>query len=402
MDDAPINDTNVMEYWRNRLFIGAMTVALPLSLIAIIPSVIIEFRSGYSSIVILDITVFCILCFLVLTPKISLRFRKLSVGILITVFAVLLLGIMGSFNMACIYLFALSIYIVLQYSGNVAFAGVLVNLLICIFFALIINYALFSLPIVFAITLEDWLLYSSNFLFLDLILVALIQQLLKGLEQTIMIKSSLYKRLEEELILKNDGHKLLTQSEEHYKMLFSQTPLSICIYDKESLRFLQVNEAATRTYNYSEKEFLNMNLRQIESLEHMNDLERTVVGKAKITALSQQEIALHVKKDGELIHVEIISSDFTFQGKQACLIIATDITQKVNDMIAIKQQNEKLKQIAFMQSHVVRVPLANIMGLSNLIMEDITSETQRDLFKYLNVSVKQLDGVIRDIVNLKD
>ena len=152
MDDAPINDTNVMEYWRNRLFIGAMTVALPLSLIAIIPSVIIEFRSGYSSIVILDITVFCILCFLVLTPKISLRFRKLSVGILITVFAVLLLGIMGSFNMACIYLFALSIYIVLQYSGNVAFAGVLVNLLICIFFALIINYALFSLPIVFAIT----------------------------------------------------------------------------------------------------------------------------------------------------------------------------------------------------------------------------------------------------------
>lgn len=402
MADDSVNDTKVMEYWRNRLFISTMTVALPLALITVVLSMIIEYRSGYSSIIKLDMVVFCILSFLVLTPGLSLDLRKLAVGALIAIFAVLLLGVMGSFNMGCIYLFALSIFIVLQYSGKVAFAGVMVNLLICACFTVIIKYQLFSLPIISMIRQDHWVLYSLNFLFLDFVLVALIQQLLSGLEQTITKKSSLYKRLKEEMILKDDGHRLLTQSEEHYKTLFSQSPLSICVYDKESLRFLQVNEAATRTYKYAEDEFLQMNLTAIQSQAEVTDIQGTLVDQATIGALSDQEIALHVKKDGELIHVEIKSSDFTFQGKQARLIIATDFTQKVNDMIAIKQQNEKLKQIAFMQSHVVRVPLANIMGLSNLIMEEVTSDTQRDLFNYLNVSVKQLDDVIRDIVNLKN
>jgi len=402
MKDASLNDTKVMDYWRDRLFINAMLFSLPLSLIAVIPSIIIESRSGYSSIAILDIIAVCILSFLALTPKISLNFRKISVAALITSFAILLFALMGSFSMGCIYLFALSIFIVLQYSGKVAFAGVFVNFLICTCFALMLNYKIISTPIAYGITLDHWVLYSLNFLFIDLILVALIRLLLDGLEQTIMKKSTLHKRIETELTLKNESNHLLTQSEEHYKTLFSQSPLSICIYDRETLRFLQVNEAATRTYGYQEHEFLRMDFTDIQSLTGITEIHESLVDRDIITALSNQQIALHVRKDGKLIHVDIKTSDFTFEGKLARLVIATDITQKVNDMIAIKQQNEKLRQIAFMQSHVVRVPLANIMGLSNLIMEDITSETQKDLFNYLNLSVKQLDDVIRDIVNLKD
>jgi len=402
IDDGAVNDTKVLEYWRNQLFISAMAAALPLSLLALIPSIIIELRSGFRDIVVLDIAVFCVLSILVLTPKISMQARKIGVGILIGLFAVLLLGIMGSFNMGCIYLFALSIFIVLQYSGRVAFAGVIVNLIICIAFAFVINYGLFPLPITRTITYDQWILYSSNFMFLDLILVALTQQLLTGLEQTIIRKSSLYQRLEQELLLNTQGNMRLTQSEEHYKTLFSQSPLAICIYDQETLKFLQVNEAATRTYNYTEEEFLNLDLSAIQAGTAAAALKEPGIDETILSALSNQEIALHLKKNGEPIHVELKSSDFNFRGKQARLIIATDITRKVNDMIAIRQHNEKLKQIAYMHSHVVRVPLANIMGLSNLIMEEITSESQKDLFNYLNASVNQLDQVIRDIVNTRD
>jgi len=401
MEDASCQDATIMDYWRNRLFVNAMTVSLPLSIIAVIPSIIIEVNAGYYFVALLDILVMGLFFTLVLTPGISLIWRKISVGILIAVFAVLLFALMGSFSMGCIYLFALSIFIVLQYSGTTAFAGVIFNLVVCICFAVILNFKIFPLPLHSMITLQRWVLYSSNFLFLDLILVALIRQLLDGLEQTITKKSVLYRRLEDELILKNVANNLLIQSEEHYKTLFSQSPLSICIYDKDTLRFLQVNEAATRTYSYTEHELLNMTLSSLELPQGEGGNQQKLIDTDVISASAQQEIAVHLKKNGEPIHVEIKSSDFNFQGRDARLIITTDITEKVSHHIAIKKQNEKLKQIAYMQSHVVRVPLANIMGLTNLIMEDIP-EKQKEIFNYLTMAAKQLDDVIRDIVNLEE
>lgn len=402
MEDESFKDKKVMQYWRNKLFINAMMLALPISLIAVIPSIIIELKSGFFFLVTLDIVVLATLAFLVLNRKISLHFRKLSISVLITVFSVLLLAIMGSFGMGSIYLFSLSIIIALIYPGKAAFAGVLINLIICSCFALILNYRLFSLPILSTMKLDRWLLYSVNFLFMDLVLIAMITQLLNGLERVITKKSILYKWLEKELNLKNTSNVLLRQSEAHYKTLFSQSPLSICVYDRETLEFLQVNEAATHIYDYTEQEFLTMRLHEIQSQESLSEGEHVVFDQANKNNPLNQQMALHVKKDGRLIHVEIKCSDYIFQGKQARLMIATDITQKVDHINAIKKQNEKLKEIAFLQSHVIRVPLANIMGLSNLIMEEAASETQIDLLNYLNVSVKQLDAVIRDIVNDKE
>lgn len=402
MGDKSYQDKKVMQYWRNRLFINAMTLSLPVSLIAVIPSIIIELKSGYYSLVTLDFVVLGMLSYLVLNRKISLQLRKLSIVALLTVFSVLLLAIMGSFSMGSIYLFSLSIVIALLYTGKSAFSGVLINCIICICFALILNFRLFELPILSAMKLDRWLLYSVNFLFMDLILVTLISQLLNGLERVITKKSLLYKWLRRELHLKNEGSILLKQSEEHYKTLFSQSPLAICIYDRETLRFLQVNEAATRIYGYTEEEFLATYLTNIQSAAHLTESEYIVFNEINRNNLPNQQMELHIRKDGQPIHVEIKCSDYRFQGRQARLIIATDITQKVEHINAIKKQNKKLKEIAFLQSHVIRVPLANIMGLSNLIMEDLTTDSQRDLFTYLNISVKQLDDVIRDIVNDKE
>jgi len=395
-------DKKVLQHWRNKLFCDALTLAFPISLIATIPSIITEIHMGYRSMVVVDLLILSFLGFLVFNRSISLEFRKLSIAVLITVFVVLLLCIMGSFSMGCIYLFALSICMALLYSGWTAFAGVIVNFVICLGFALILNYQLFGLPLLTIITLERWILYSSNFLFTDFILVALINQLLNGLDKTITKESSLYERLRHELLLKNEANELLGQSEEHYRTLFSQSPLAISIFDQDNLCFLQVNEAATQIYGYSAQELLNLCLTDIQAPKEILESEEILVDQSSVNDLSSQETAIHIRKDGQLIYVEIKSSDFLYQGKAAQLIIAKDITLKVNQLIAIKKQNEKLKQIAYMQSHVIRVPLANIIGLSNLIMEELTSESQKDLFNYLDVSVKQLDNVIRDIVNHPD
>lgn len=82
---------------------------------------------------------------------------------------------------------------------------------------------------------------------------------------------------------------------------------------------------------------------------------------------------------------------------QGILINSNDITEKINHINAIELQNSKLKEIAWIQSHIVRAPLSRILGLSNLILES-PDDDKEELLRYLHISALELDEVIKDIV----
>ncbi|MGF7081487.1 hypothetical protein [Mucilaginibacter sp. UYCu711] len=63
--------------------------------------------------------------------------------------------------------------------------------------------------------------------------------------------------------------------------------------------------------------------------------------------------------------------------------------------IAVK--NEKLNDISFMQSHVIRKPLANIMGLADILESMNVQGNQKNINKMMISSAKELDMVIRNI-----
>ena len=50
----------------------------------------------------------------------------------------------------------------------------------------------------------------------------------------------------------------LKESEKRYSNLFHASPLPMWVYDIETLRFVQVNNAAIKHYGYTETEFLNI------------------------------------------------------------------------------------------------------------------------------------------------
>ncbi len=67
---------------------------------------------------------------------------------------------------------------------------------------------------------------------------------------------------------------------------------------------------------------------------------------------------------------------------------------------ALEKQNEKLKEISWMQSHVIRAPLARIMGLIPLINDLKENNIELDkMLNYLIVSANELDEVIGDITD---
>lgn len=76
---------------------------------------------------------------------------------------------------------------------------------------------------------------------------------------------------------------------------------------------------------------------------------------------------------------------------------ATDITQRKENEEKILQQNEVLRNIAFMQSHEMRKPVASILGLMNLLkLED--AESKPEILEMMEKAVLDLDDTIHRIV----
>lgn len=64
----------------------------------------------------------------------------------------------------------------------------------------------------------------------------------------------------------------------------------------------------------------------------------------------------------------------------------------------LRAQNEKLQDISWMQSHVVRAPLASLMGCLHLIKDvDHTQEERETAIENILHSANELDTVIRQI-----
>jgi PAS domain S-box-containing protein len=118
----------------------------------------------------------------------------------------------------------------------------------------------------------------------------------------------------------------LRESDERYRLLFDSTPQPIFVYDEQTLKFLAVNEAAIHTYGYDREEFLSMTVDDIRSRE---DTPALLIKTS--TGIDEPLISSpwrHRRKDKSIIYVEMSSHRFNFNGSNARLVIANDVTER--------------------------------------------------------------------------
>lgn len=77
-----------------------------------------------------------------------------------------------------------------------------------------------------------------------------------------------------------------------------------------------------------------------------------------------------------------------------------DLSEALEHLQKIEAQDKALKQIAWTQSHVVRAPLANLMGLVSLLNNsNANGSYDQSLINHINDSAEKLDLIIHEIVN---
>jgi PAS domain S-box-containing protein len=82
------------------------------------------------------------------------------------------------------------------------------------------------------------------------------------------------------------------------------------------------------------------------------------------------------------------------------ITVYNDITWRKQKEDEIIRQNDKLKEVAWLSSHEVRRPLANIMGLVKLIKSSSDIEEKMQIIEHVNQSAKELDEIVH-LINSK-
>lgn len=133
----------------------------------------------------------------------------------------------------------------------------------------------------------------------------------------------------------------LVQSEASYRDLIDGMKETVWVVDGNG-KFIDVNRTASAMLHYSREELLTMGPRDIDA----NITEAMI--RQRQSSLAQGRIRIfetkHTRKDGEHIPVEIQATRVTYQGQEAVLCIARDITERKQAEAAL-QKSETMNRL---------------------------------------------------------
>lgn len=371
-------------FWRKKLFTNMIGYAFIVSIIAFVSSTSFGIFAGSTVVQWFNIVFGLALLYIIFNKKIMIQTRKILALFLLYVLAIVYIAVLGSEGPGVLYLIIITIFCAMIFPRPVAYYLVGLNVIICAAFGAVIYYKLFDSPLLDSYDLPLWASYSGNLIFVSLISVMLVSKVLNGLEQTI--------QKEAKLVLKLDA------SEKYYRTTFEANPVPMYVFDMENGRFLHVNEAAIAKYGYTKEEFLKMNINDIRP---QTETSKLMDLNSMIRSRDYSGVLIHINKDNDAFPVEIETNVIRFEEREARLVLATDVSERINYIKEIERQNKDLKEIAWIQSHMVRAPLANIMSLTEFLIKYPGEDTQETL-TFLKDSSQKLNVAIKAIVGQAD
>lgn len=158
----------------------------------------------------------------------------------------------------------------------------------------------------------------------------------------------------------------LRDSEQRFRELFNQIPISAAILDPESLQFLQFNDTAARNLGYTREEFAKLSVFDIEAKMSPGEL-RSIERRPEIVLETQ-----HRTKTGEVRDVIVHGRQMTIEGRHVTNSVWLDVTESKRARDEIIMRERQLATV--LESLPVGVAICDSSGklvMANAAMDEL-------------------------------
>lgn len=190
----------------------------------------------------------------------------------------------------------------------------------------------------------------------------------------------------------------LLKEQEKFKMIFEQRN---AILESLGAAFFSLDDDLNITYWNSQAEKLLKQPREKVLGKNMLEIFGNLITPGVLdgyqngaTLLEPLQFRQHIPRLGKWFEVGV----YPFPSGSA--VFFTDITESIRHLKDIEERNEKLNEIAWIQSHLVRAPLARLMGIVHVLeQENMDQESKVRLNNELLKAAHELDSILHDIVD---
>ena len=386
-DSGQIKD---ITYYRDHIFTVFIAYLPPFALLALIPGTYLAIKNGTNIgyiVAAIDFILAGSLIYLIYSKSYSYKVKKIWVIILLYTIAVFLMIFLGSYGPGIIYLMAPSIIMSLIFNKKVGILSLLFNLLACLFLSLVIEFKLFNSILIQQYSTSAWIAFSCNIMFMSFINFILINILVISMEGKI---------------------KMLLHSEARQSgLLASQT--NYVLRTDINMKYVYVNDKFKRDFSNSctKDEFIgDYSLSCFSEIDHPKIIDIIKKCINEVGSINNIELEM-INKDNETFTTiwdfvgikDETNSAIEIQG------IGVDISDRIKaerkfqlSVSDLYNRNRELETYAYIISHNLRSPIANINALISLIEVDKEDEENMSQYiKYLKKSSQSLDQVLTDL-----
>ncbi|HWB92507.1 MAG TPA: PAS domain S-box protein [Puia sp.] len=130
----------------------------------------------------------------------------------------------------------------------------------------------------------------------------------------------------QDITVRKRSEEIVLASEEKYRQIFYKNPYPTWIFDLDTLRIVEVNDAAVEKYGFDKSEFHQLTMKD---LHPGDEVELFLDGIRHPVAGVERQLWHHRNRSGAVMIVEITGHRIDYFGKPCMQVIVNDVTERV-------------------------------------------------------------------------
>jgi PAS domain S-box-containing protein len=189
----------------------------------------------------------------------------------------------------------------------------------------------------------------------------------------------------QDITVRKRSEEAILASEEKYRQIFNKNPYPTWIFELDTLRIVEVNDAAMQKYGFEKTEFYQLTMLDLHPSEEAG-LFVEDIRSPKPEVSVERKLWHHCNKSGNTIIVEITPHRIDYFGKPCMQVIINDVTERV------RLEKELAMQHRLKQQQITEV----VLGAQERERFELGQELHDNINQILATSKLYLDVAIEE------